>query len=32
MEDRMFSTDDFDTWLDDSGVKLSDEDKEKLMN
>ena len=30
MEDRMFSPDDFDTWLDDSGVKLSDEDKKEV--
>ena len=26
----MFSPDDFDTWLDDSGVKLSDEDKKEV--
>ena len=32
MEDRMFSPDDFDTWLDESGIKLSKDDDQKIMD
>ena len=32
MEDRMFSPDDFDTWLEDSDIKLSKDDDQKIMD
>ena len=32
MEDRMFSPDDFDSWLEDSDIKLSKDDDQKIMD